>query len=179
MMNNNDLIGKLLRIILQTGVLIVSIAGVWPATSEQAPSVQTTRSEQEEKLAPVQPAVMLSDESIPALAKVYVAPIAGGFDTYLIAGLQKKKVPLVVVMDRAKAQFEITGVSETEYAGWAKMLFLGSQQSAEEASIKISNLRTGAVVFAYSVNKGNSVRGKQSAAEACAKHIRTKIVNQY
>jgi hypothetical protein len=122
---------------------------------------------------------MLSDESIPKFAKIYVAPIAGGFDTYLIAGLHNKKVPLVVVMDRAKAQFEITGISETEYAGWAKMLFFGSQQSAEQASIKISNLRTGAVVFAYSVNKGNSVRGKQSAAEACAKHIRTKIVNQY
>jgi hypothetical protein len=56
------------------------------------------------------------------------------------------------------------------------MLFMGSQQTSETASIKMVNLKTGTVVFAYSVNKGNSVRGKQSAGEACAKHIKKKIV---
>ena len=31
------------------------------------------------------------------------------------------------------------------------------------------------VVFAYSVHKANSVRGKQSTGEACAKHLKEKI----
>ncbi len=119
--------------------------------------------------------VVISQQPLPAGAKVYVAPIQGGFDTYLIAGLEKKKVPLVVVASREKAQFEITGISESDKAGWAKMLFLGSAQSAEHASIKITEIETGAVVFAYSVEKGNSVRGRQSAGEACAKHIKEKI----
>jgi hypothetical protein len=116
-----------------------------------------------------------SFHKIPAGAKVYVSPIIGGFDTYIIAGFQQKKVPLVIVTNRAQAEYEITGFSESDKAGWAKMLFLGSQHSNEQASIKMVNLATDEVVFAYSVNKMNSVRGKQSAGEACAKHIKHEI----
>ncbi len=116
-----------------------------------------------------------SFHKIPAGAKVYVAPIPGWFDTYIIAGFQQKKVPLVVVTDRAQAEYEITGFSESDKAGWAKMLFLGSQHTNEQASIKMVNLKTDEVIFAYSVNKMNSVRGKQSAGEACAKHIKHEI----
>jgi hypothetical protein len=116
-----------------------------------------------------------SFHKIPAGAKVYVAPIAGGFDTYIIAGFQQKKVQLVIVTDRSKAEYEISGFSESDKAGWAKMLFLGSQHSNEQVSIKMVNLKTEEVVFSYSVNKMNSVRGKQSAGEACAKHIKHEI----
>lgn len=114
-------------------------------------------------------------KKLPAGSKIFVAPMAGGFETFVIAGLQQKKVPVIVVADRAKADFEISGVSESDKAGWAKMLFMGSQQSREQASIKVVNLKTGVVAFAYSVNKGNSYRGRQSAGEACAKHIKEKI----
>lgn len=114
---------------------------------------------------------------IPPGSKLYVAPIAGGFDTYIVAGIMKKRVPVVVVTDRDKADYEITGVSETQQAGWAKMLFLGSQQSNEQASFALKNIKTGEVIYAYSVNKTNSVRGKQSAGEACAKHLK-EIVKQ-
>ena len=116
-----------------------------------------------------------SFHKIPAGSKVYVNPIIGGFDTYIVAGFQQKKVPLVIVTSRDKADYEITGFSETDKAGWAKMLFLGSQQSNESASIKMTDLKKDEVVFAYSVNKTNSVRGKQSAGEACAKHLKEQI----
>ncbi len=122
---------------------------------------------------------ILVDESLPKGARLYVAPIANGFETYIVAGLEKKRVPLVIVADRSKADYELTGVSDTDKAGWAKMLFLGSQQTNETASIKIVNLKTGNVAFAYSVNKTNSARGKQSAGEAVAKHINEKIENRY
>jgi hypothetical protein len=112
---------------------------------------------------------------IPAGSKVFITPLEGGFEIYLAASLVKKQVPVLIVNDRSKADFEITGISESEKAGWAKMLFMGSQQSAEQASIKVVNLKTDVIAFAYTVNKGNSVRGKQSAAEACAKHLKEKI----
>lgn len=117
----------------------------------------------------------LPNESLPKGAKLYVAPIENGFDTYIIAGLQKKEVPITVVTVRDKADYELSGVSETDKAGWAKMLFFSSTSSAETASIKVVNLKTGGVVFAYSVNKGFSARGKQSSGEAVAKHIKEKI----
>jgi len=117
----------------------------------------------------------VNNAKIPAYAKVYVAPMLGGFDNYIIAGFRNKKVPLTVVVDRSKAEYEISGVSDSDKAGWAKMLFMSSQASNEQASIKVADLKTGAVIFGYSVHKANSVRGRQSAGEACAKHIK-KIV---
>ncbi len=115
------------------------------------------------------------DRSIPRGAKVFIAPVEGGFENYLAAAIQKKSVQVVVVTVREKADFEISGVAETEKAGWAKMLFLGSTASKEQAGIKIVNLKTDEVVFAYAVHKSNSARGRQSAAESCAKHIKEKI----
>ena len=119
----------------------------------------------------------VNNAKIPAYAKVYVAPMLNGFENYIIAGLRNKKVPLTVVVDRSKAEYEISGVSESEKAGWAKMLFMGSQNSNEQASIKISDLKTGAVIFGYSVHKANSARGRQSAGEACAKHIKQIVLD--
>ena len=107
-------------------------------------------------------------------SKIFVAPM-GGFENYITAGIIKKSLPVVVVADRDKAQYEIRGSEETEKAGWAKMLFLGSQNSNEQGSIVVRKIKTDEIVFAYSVNKMNSVRGKQSAGEACAKHLKEVI----
>ncbi len=112
---------------------------------------------------------------IPAGSKIYVAPIPGGFENFIAAGIIKKKVAVLLVSDRSKADYEVSGVSDSEKAGWAKMLFMGSEQSREQASIQVVDLKTGEVVFAYAVHKANSVRGKQSAGEACAKHLKEKI----
>lgn len=122
---------------------------------------------------------VITNESLPNGARIYVAPMPSGFETYVVAGLEKKKVPVIVVTDRDKGDYELSGVSDSDKAGWAKMLFLGSQQTNETASIKIVNLKTGNVVFAYSVHKTNSARGKQSAGEAVAKHINEKIEDRY
>jgi hypothetical protein len=110
-------------------------------------------------------------------SKVYVAPMEGGFDTFLVAAIVKKQVPVTVVTDKTKADYEISGIAESEKAGWAKMLFMGSQQSRELASVKVVEVKSGDVVYGYAVHKGNSYRGKQSAAEACAKHLKEKIEN--
>lgn len=128
--------------------------------------------------AQVPDAAKIEDTSIPAGSRVYIAPMAGGFETYLAAGLVQKKVPLVITMKEDTADYVITGISSTEKAGWAKMLFMGSDSSNDMASIKVVNQKTNVVAFAYAVHKGNSVRGAQSAAEACAKHLKEKMENK-
>ena len=89
---------------------------------------------------------------------MYIDPVESGFETYLSAAIHQKKVPVVIVGTRANADFEIATIS--------------AAASAESASIKVTNIKTDEVVFAYAVNKYNSVHGKQSAAEACAKHLK-------
>jgi hypothetical protein len=116
----------------------------------------------------------LSKEQIPIGSKVYVAPL-NGYESYIIAAFVKKQTPITVVNSPEKADYSITGVSESVQAGWAKMLILGSQQSNEQASIVMTNLKTGTAVWGYNVNKSNSYKGKQSSSEACAKHLKARI----
>ena len=47
--------------------------------------------------------------------------------------------------------------------------------SDDEASISVVNTKSSAVVFAYAVNKKNTLHGQQTTAEACAKHLQAHI----
>ena len=114
---------------------------------------------------------------VPTGSKVYVEA-ADGFDIYLAAALQKKKVPVVLVDDKSKADYELSGVSDHQKAGWAKMVFMGQIHSDEQASVKLVNIKSGEVVFAYAVNKKNSLHGRQTAAEACAKHMKEVMARE-
>jgi len=105
-------------------------------------------------------------------AKVFVHPMQNDFDSYFRAALKKKKVPVVIVQTRDDADFEIKGSSETQKAGAAKKIVLGSWHSDEQASISVTSIQSGEIVFAYSANKKNSAHGRQTTAEACAKHLK-------
>ena len=111
------------------------------------------------------------ESKIPANSKVYVAPM-DGFETYVIAAIRTKDVPVQVVADKDKADYELAGTSDSQKPGWAKTVFLGQARTDEQASVTLTNIRTSEVVFAYTVNKQNAFRGKQSAAESCAKHLK-------
>ena len=115
-----------------------------------------------------------ANPTVAAGSKIYVETM-DGFGIYIIAAIQKKHVPVVVVSDKEQAEFVIGGTAESQKAGWAKMLLAGSAETTEDASILVTNVKTGVIVFAYSVNKRNASRGKQSAAEACAKHLNDAI----
>lgn len=101
-----------------------------------------------------------------------------GFEEYLKAAIESKKVPIELVTDKQNADFEITGTSETQKASTAKKVIMWDWRSNEQASIQVTNLKTSEVVFAYSVNKISSAHGKKSSAEACAKHLKEKIENK-
>jgi proline dehydrogenase len=51
----------------------------------------------------------------------------------------------------------------------------GSWHSDEQASITVTSVGSGEVVYAYSANKKNSAHGRQTTAEACAKHFKEAI----
>ena len=105
---------------------------------------------------------------------VYIEPM-DGFESYLAAAFQKKKVQLVPIADKDKADYVITGTSEDKKAGWAKMVVFGNIHSDAAASISMVDKKSGAIVFAYAVNKKNTLHGQQTTAEACAKHLEERI----
>ena len=112
--------------------------------------------------------------NLPAGSTVYIEPM-NGFENYLAAAIQKKKVQVTVVADRDAADFVITGSSQHEKAGWAKVAFQHDIHSDDQASISVVNTKTSQVVFAYAVNKKNTWHGDQTTAEACAKHLQGHI----
>jgi hypothetical protein len=115
-----------------------------------------------------------SMRKIPPHSKVYIAPM-NGFENDLKSAIEKKKVPLEIVPTRDQADFEITGTSETQKASAAKKAIMLDWHSNEQASINVADIKTGDVIFAYSVNKQSSAHGKRSTAEACAKHLKDQI----
>src|SRR4026208_130465 len=88
-----------------------------------------------------------ANAKIPTGSRVFIGAIEGGYDIYLAAAMHKKEVPIVMVTDRDKADFELSGVSESEKAGWAKIVFWGNTNSKEQASVKLVDLKTGTVVW--------------------------------
>ncbi len=113
-------------------------------------------------------------QTIPPGSTVYIAA-DNGFDTYLSAALVKKKVPLVVVDDRSKAQYEIEAGSNYHDPGLVRGLLLGQTDTTDTADMRMIDLKSSAVVFAYTVKKTNSYGGQQSTAEACAKHLKSIV----
>jgi len=93
-----------------------------------------------------------AQKSIPEGSRVYIAPM-GGFETNLIAAINNKKVPVVIVGSRSTADFEVAGGAESQKANWMRIWVSGSWRSDEKASIVIKNLHTDVIVYAYEVNK--------------------------
>jgi len=133
---------------------------------------ESARAQQPESQSPQQgqPAVQ-TQTKIPAGSKVFVAAM-GGFEVPFKKAMADKKVPLEMVGQREQAEYEITGASESKKASTAKKVILGSWHSDEDASIKVANLKSGEIVYAYAVHKQDSAHGQKSTAEACAKHLK-------
>ncbi len=118
-----------------------------------------------------------TSKKIPAHSRIYIAPM-DGFENDLKAAMETKKVPLEIVAARDQADFEISGTAESQKASTAKKVILWNWHSNEQASIRVSDLKSGEIVFAYSVNKQSSAHGRRSTAEACAKHLKEQVQDQ-
>jgi hypothetical protein len=105
---------------------------------------------------------------------VFIAPMEG-FENYLAAAFQKKGVPLVPVASEEQATYVLKGTSEEKKPGAAKIIFMGQIHADNAASVQMADRATGAIVFAYAVNKKNTLHGQQTTAEACAKHLKEQI----
>ncbi len=132
------------------------------------PTQQTTSTTDSSTAVP--PAAAPISTKIVAGSKVYITPM-DGFENYLAAAFGKKKVQLVPVMEKEQADYVISGTSVDKKAGWAKIVFMGNVHSDNAASITMFDRKTGAIVYAYAVDKKSTMHGQQTTAEACAKHL--------
>ena len=111
------------------------------------------------------------NETIPAGSTIYV-DTNNGFDLFILAAFQAKHVPLKLVSSVDKADYVLD--SSLFHEGG----FVATQKAAgtyriSEAAFKLTT-KSGDVVWAYAATKGMLSKGggKQSVAEACAKHLK-------
>ena len=120
--------------------------------------------------------VSTPETKIPANSKVYIAPMEGGFETYVTAAIQKKQIPLTIVAEREKADFEIKGSVEKQKAGWAKTIFISPLPSID-STMQVVNVKTGVIAYSISSTKANAARGRKGSAEHLAKNLAKKMQN--
>lgn len=111
---------------------------------------------------------------IPPGSKIYVDS-NNGFDIFIDAAL-KGKTDLQLVTRPEDADYILD--SSVFHSGE----FVATQKVAvayrtSEAAFKLTS-RDGNIVWAYAVTKGLMGRGKQSVAEACAKHLNEAVIRQ-
>jgi hypothetical protein len=92
--------------------------------------------------------------SIPSNARIYV-DASDGFDILLTAALEKQHVPLAVTADKSKAAFVLEG----------------SAGADKTASVRLVDLKSGDVIFAYSAAGKSTIHAQRTAAESCAKRL--------
>lgn len=102
---------------------------------------------------------------MPMGAKVFLQRM-GGFEADLTVALIGSNVPVVIVTDRKEAEFELSG-RRAQVRGRA---FVGPE-SLEEATITITDTKTGIVLDAYTLAEETVSR----LARACALRLQEKI----
>ena len=109
-------------------------------------------------------------------SKVFIEPQDNGIHTALSGALRKKKVPVLVVTSADNADFVIKVTGEHKRAGWARTIMAGGYARGDaNASMTVEHRQSGTVTYAYNVEKGGAWKGIQSAAEACAKHLKNHM----
>jgi hypothetical protein len=108
------------------------------------------------------------------------------FQTALTAAMVKKKVPVLVVEDAAKAKYTLKSAAvyskdESGAGKVARCLFADCIGINGYSSVSVQLVRNGddAIVWAYQVRKGNAGPvGIQSLSEAIAKHLKNDYLDK-
>jgi hypothetical protein len=81
-------------------------------------------------------------------ARVFIAPMESGLNNFLAAEIIKKKVPIVVVMDEAQADYILSGFSaKTGEGKWYDVMF-STPKDKNEGSVQLVSVSTNSLVWA-------------------------------
>lgn len=113
---------------------------------------------------------------MPVNSKIFIAEMPEDFNTYMAAALKDVEIKLLIVTDKEKADFEMSGGAKpSQRNSWARVIFAGQTGSKESASVTISNIKSSVVVFSAASDRSNARRGLRSVANKMARELRDKM----
>lgn len=116
---------------------------------------------------------------VPSEPAIYIVP-ANGFQTSLMAAMQKKHVPASLLAEETGAQYRLESApiqvkTQTTGSKFARCLFadcIGIQDRSSVA-VQLVDEKSKQIVWAYTVHKQRGgAMNDQSMAEAIAKHLK-------
>ena len=116
-----------------------------------------------------------------ATVKIFIEP-QEGFDSYIAAGIVKKKVPVIITQNRMEADFILSSVvltnQESTGSKIARCLFAYCVgiNGTQTATVQLVNSKK-EVAWAYNVKK-QGAKNFQSSSEAIAKHLKRFLEKQ-
>lgn len=117
-----------------------------------------------------------------ALHTVYVVP-NDGFETSVIAALEKKHVPVEIVTDKDRADYVLTttDVQIHKESGAGKIArcvfaYCAGIEDSGNVSVQLVDTHSKTVAWGYNVSKQRASKNRQSMAEAIAKHLKSEFL---
>jgi hypothetical protein len=113
-------------------------------------------------------------------AKLFIEPM-NGFESYLTAAILAKKVPVTVVLDKARADYVAAGTFKQEpgsNAGLASIIRPIHNQTNYSASVSVIDQKTDSVAFAYSSQRSATHNASKEVAEDWAVHLRDEMLKE-
>lgn len=145
-----------------------------PSTSPTASTPSTEAAAATADAVPAVPAVSIAPAFAPGM-KIFLEPM-NGFEERLAYSITKKKVPVVLVKERADADFVLSGDAHVHKRNFFTGMVLSTNG---KGSISINDARTGNEVYAYKfrrVDANTTVdQDYQNWADSCAGHLKKAL----
>ena len=85
---------------------------------------------------------------VPSGSKIYIAPMRGGLNRFLVTQIAKQKLPVAVVVDQREADYLLTGSPSHREDRWYNTVLGGKDQT--EWNIQLVRLKDSTVAWAGS-----------------------------
>ena len=111
------------------------------------------------------------------LPTVHISPTEEGFEVYMAAAIRRRRDPSTSSRKPRTAEYVLKAarVEEEKVIDGKRLvncLFAYCAGNEDKASVSVTLVRDGKLVWSYAVNKGRGSKNRQSMAEAVAKHMK-------
>lgn len=83
--------------------------------------------------------------SVPNGAKIFITPMDGQLDTYIAPEILKQKLPVIVVLDEADADYVLVGASSKADDKWYRTI--GGGKEKNEGMVRLLNVKAKTLVW--------------------------------
>jgi hypothetical protein len=84
--------------------------------------------------------------TIPAGAKIFIAPMEGELDGFIAAEVIKKKLPVAIVVDEKEAEYVLSGASLKADDKWYNVVFGGKDKN--EGNVRLLDVKNRQMIWA-------------------------------